>query len=204
VDGKRAIITGTFVTPGKVHDSQPYLGRLDRQRDRFGFKVQSAGLDAGYFTPHIRKGLTERALYGVIGHSRPTHREGHLRKKDFTYDETAGCCLCPQNQVLRYRTATRGYVSDTSICRACEMLGRCTASKNRVQAVTRHIWQDSKDEIDSNRYEDQGKAIHKRRKETVGRSFADGKEPHGRRYARFRGLSTGCRRNARFPPPAKT
>jgi len=193
VDGKCAIITDTFVTPGNIHDSQPYLGRLDRQRKQFGFKVQSAGLDAGYFTPHICKGLTERTIYGVIGYSRPTHREGYLRKKDFTYDETADCYLCPQNEILRYRTTNRDgyreYVSEPSTCRACELLGQCTASKNHVKVVTRHVWQDYKDEVNSHRYEDQGKAIYKRRKETVERSFADGKELHGHRYARFRGLS---------------
>ena len=193
VDGKCAIITDTFVTPGNVHDSQPYLKRLDRQRERFGFKVQSAGLDAGYFTPHICKGLTERTIYGVIGYSRPTHREGYLRKKDFVYDESSDCYLCPQNQILHYRTTTRDgyreYVSDPSFCCSCDLLGQCTTGKNCIKVVTRHVWQDYKDEINSHRYEDQGKAIYKRRKETVERSFADGKELHGHRYARFRGLS---------------
>ena len=33
-----------------------------------------------------------------------------------------------------------------------------------------------------------GKAIYKRRKETVERSFADAKQLHGHRYARFRSL----------------
>ena len=193
VDGKCAIITDTFVTPGNVHDSQPYLGRLDRQRGRFDFKTSAVGLDAGYFTPHICKGLTERTIYGVIGYSRPTHRAGYLRKNDFTYDETSDCYLCPQNQVLSYRTTNRDgyreYASDPDVCRSCELRGQCTASKNCVKVVTRHIWQEYKDEVNSHRYEDYGKAVYKRRKETVERSFADGKELHGHRYARFRGLS---------------
>lgn len=46
VDGKHAIITDTHVTD-IVHDSQPYLGRLDRQVERFGFVVEAVGLDAG-------------------------------------------------------------------------------------------------------------------------------------------------------------
>ncbi|WP_038013164.1 transposase, partial [Terasakiella pusilla] len=33
------------------------------------------------------------------------------------------------------------------------------------------------------------KAIYKRRKETVERSFADAKQLHGHRYARLRGLT---------------
>lgn len=58
-----------------------------------------------------------------------------------------------------------------------------------MKVVTRHVWQEYKEEVNSHRYEDKGKAIYKRRKETVERSFAEGKELHGHRYARFRGLS---------------
>ncbi|AIO63947.1 hypothetical protein DM76_1808 [Burkholderia mallei] len=43
VDAKHAIITDTHVTPASVHDSQPYLDRLDRQRERFEFKVEAVG-----------------------------------------------------------------------------------------------------------------------------------------------------------------
>ena len=38
---------------------------------------------------------------------------------------------------------------------------------------------------------DLGKRLYARRKETVERSFADAKELHGHRYARFRGLAQG-------------
>ncbi len=55
--------------------------------------------------------------------------------------------------------------------------------------MTRHIWQDHKEKINSHRYTEQGKDIYKRRKETVERSFADSKQLHGHRYARLRGIS---------------
>lgn len=45
------------------------------------------------------------------------------------------------------------------------------------------------DELDSHRLTKSGKRIYRRRKETVERSFADSKEMHGVRYARFRGLA---------------
>lgn len=49
------------------------------------FDVAAAGLDAGYFTPAICKGLEERGIYGVIGYRRPTHREGYFYKREFVY-----------------------------------------------------------------------------------------------------------------------
>lgn len=44
----KASTTDSFVAPGNVHDTQPYLGRLDRQCERFKLKPFVVGLDAGY------------------------------------------------------------------------------------------------------------------------------------------------------------
>lgn len=63
VDGVHSLITDTHVTAANVHDSAPYLDRLDRMRKRFGLEGAAAGLDAGFFTPHICKGLIERDGY---------------------------------------------------------------------------------------------------------------------------------------------
>jgi hypothetical protein len=65
VDGRHAIITDTHVTAANVHDSGPYLGRLDRQRERFSFAIRAVGVDAGYKAAAITQGLEERNLYGV-------------------------------------------------------------------------------------------------------------------------------------------
>lgn len=56
-----ALIVDTHVTPGNVHDSQPYLARLDRVMERFDLAVSAVGLDAGYFTPQVCRAFsTER------------------------------------------------------------------------------------------------------------------------------------------------
>jgi transposase len=72
VDGRLGIITDTHVTPANVHDSIVYLGRLDRQRKRFGFDVGAVGLDAGYATSGIAQGLEQLKILGVTGYRRPT------------------------------------------------------------------------------------------------------------------------------------
>jgi transposase len=192
VDGRYAIITDSHVTPANVHDSIPYLGRLDRQRSRFDLAVRAVGLDAGYSTAGIAQGLEDRDILAVIGYSRPTHREGYLRKRDFTYERAADGYRCPNGQLLTYRTTNRGgyreYRSDPAICRSCPLLASCTASCNTTKTLTRHVWQEAKERIDANRLTPWGKSLYKRRKETVERSFADAKQLHGHRYARFRGL----------------
>jgi transposase len=192
VDGRCAIITDSHVTPASLHDSIPYLGRLDRQRQRFGFAVAAVGLDAGYYTAGIAQGLVERRIDGVIGYSRPTHREGFLRKRAFVFEPALDGYRCPQGQLLGYRTTNREgyrqYHSDPVRCRACPLLASCTTSANTTKIVTRHLWQDAKERIDANRLSAWGKLVYRRRKETIERSFADAKQLHGHRYARFRGL----------------
>jgi len=94
VDGNLAIITDTHATPANVHDSIVYLDRLDRQRARFGFDTQIVGLDAGYATNGIAKGLEDRDIRGVTGYRNPTPpKAGMMRKSTFVYE--------PQNDGYR-------------------------------------------------------------------------------------------------------
>jgi hypothetical protein len=69
------------------------------------------------------------------------------------------------------------------------LLASCTKNRNAIRTITRHVWQDARERTDAHRLTPWGKAIYKRRKETVERSFADAKELHGHRYARFRSLA---------------
>jgi transposase len=193
VDAKHAIITDTHATPASVHDSVPYLRRLDRQRERFGFRVQAVGADAGYATTAIAKGLEERGIYGVTGYRQANHGEGLFTKRKFRYDASGDVYICPNGQRLSYRTTNREgyrqYHSDAAQCQSCPLRAQCTRSRNMVKVVTRHVWQAARERVDSHRLEPRGKQIYERRKETVERSFADAKQLHGHRYARMRGLS---------------
>jgi len=193
VDGRLGIITDTYTTPANVHDSIVYLARLDRQRARFGFDVAAVGLDAGYATAGIAKGLEERGILGVTGYRNPTPpKPGMMRKKAFVYERAADGYRCPQGQLLAYATTDREglrhYRSDPAICRTCPLLASCTTNAKAQRTITRHVWTDARERVDGHRLTPWGKAIYKRRKETVERSFADAKQLFGHRYARFRGL----------------
>jgi transposase len=192
VDGKHNIITDTHVTPGNVHDSKPYLSRLDRQLTAFNLYPEHVGLDAGYKTAGICKGLEERGIEGVIGYRRPNKKDGYFAKRQFVYDADQNNYICPAGQLIPYNTTNRlgyrEYHSDSQQCRACPFLDQCTRSRNQSKVITRHVWQDSVERTDARRLTTKGKKIYQRRKETVERSFADAKQLHGHRYARYRGL----------------
>jgi transposase len=194
VDDRHNIITDVHVTSGNVYDTIPYLGRIDRQKERFGFDIEAVGLDAGYFTSDICHGLVERDIYGVVGYRAPAGQgiEGGFYKREYIYDKENDYYTCPMGSRLVYRTTTREgyreYGSDPAVCSVCTQRARCTRSKQMRKTITRHVWEDDKEQISAHRLTVRGKAIYKRRKETVERSFADAKQLHGYRYARFRGI----------------
>ena len=129
----------------------------------------------------------------MIGYRTPTHRDGYFYKREYRYDEKLDVYICPNGQLLSYRTTNREgyrqYHSDPDKCRECPVRHKCTQSSNATKVVTRHVWESSRERMDQHRLHRVGKRIYKRRKETVERSFADGKQLHGHRYARMRGLT---------------
>lgn len=50
VNSKLNIITEVFVTPGNVNDIEPYIERLNLQKEKFNFEAEAVGLDTGYNT----------------------------------------------------------------------------------------------------------------------------------------------------------
>lgn len=192
VDGKHGLITDTHVTPGNQHDSQPYIARLDRQLQRFELEPVAVGLDAGYNTAMLCHLIKERQIEPVMGYRRPNKGKGLLRKSAFDYDKENDCYRCPQGELLQYSTTNRAgyreYKSDRNKCKDCPIRSRCTKSETHTRVLTRHVFEAAKEAANETRLSTWGKKIYKRRKETVERSFADAKQHHGHRYARFRGL----------------
>jgi hypothetical protein len=81
----------------------------------------------------------------------------------------------------------RHYHCDVATYKVCPLLSQCTQSKNTQKVITRHIWEADKEKANEIRLSQWGKKVYARRKETIERSFADAKQHHGHRYARFRG-----------------
>lgn len=134
VDGRLGIITDTYTTPANVHDSVVYLGRLDRQRERFQLDVAAVGLDAGYATAGIAKGLEDRQIMGVTGYRNPSRpRPGMMRKSRFVWEGQSDGYRCPEGQLLGYSTTDRNgyrqYKSDPNVCRDCALLSSCTTAQ---------------------------------------------------------------------------
>ena len=174
VDGKNNIIIDCHITPGNVHDSGPYIDRLNQIERNFGLIPGKVALDSGYYSLDILKQLDKKNIFSVIGYRRFSKSKDkkyfkYLPEKDIYVDKRTG-------EIFRYRnidrTGYKQYKSD---------------DKNEKKIVRRHINADYYDEARLRRISKEGKLLYKRRKETVERSFADSKQNHGYRYAQYRG-----------------
>ena len=100
--------------------------------------------------------------------------------------------ICPNNQVLKYSTTNRdGYrefKSNGKECASCPYLSQCTKSKNHVKVITEHVWNNYLEEAAETRYTLGSSDIYAKRKETIERCFADGKENFGLRFTRYKGI----------------
>ena len=193
VDGKHGIILDTYTTAGNINDSQPYIQRLDHTLERFKLNPIAVGLDAGYFTAPVAECLERRGILGVFGYRRPSRTKNAFKKKHFKYNKDNDTYLCPAGQELIYKTTTRSgyreYHSDAKQCAFCPARGDCTKSQNMKKVVTRHIYSEAVERANIMRLSPYGRKTYRRRSETVERSFADAKQHHGHRYARFRSLA---------------
>ena len=193
VDKKYNIITDTFVTPGNVNDVKPYIERLKYQIGKWGFDVRVAGLDAGYNTAAICKQIYELGIEAAMGTRRGCHQKGKYGKYKYTYLPEWDICICPERSCLQYTTTNRQgyreYKCSNDRCVNCPGREQCLSAKQTTKTIRRHVWEDYKDKAWTFTYTEYGKRIYSRRKETIGRGFADAKELHGLRYCRMRGIA---------------
>ena len=189
---RHGFVLETVVTPGNVHDSVAFDEVYNRVTASFP-ETETIVADSAYKTPHICKKVFEDGRVLSTAYKRPQTMKGGHEWWKYVYDEYYDCVLCPEHQVLSYRTTNREgyreYRSDPRICVNCPTRHLCTHSKDCVKTVQRHIWRDYEDLADDARHTPEYRELYQRRKETIERVFADAKEKHAMRYTQYRGLA---------------
>lgn len=185
---KHGWILDFTVSPGNEHDSRTFKGLYDKLAH---LGIEYCVVDAGYKTPAIAKLLLDDGVKPLFPYKRPMTKAGFFKKSDFVYDEAYDCYLCPNDQMLPYRTTNRDgyreYKSDGKVCEGCPYLSQCTASRNHVKLITRHIWEPYMEMCEDIRYTTGMKELYSHRKETIERIFGSAKENHGFRYTQMYG-----------------
>jgi len=188
---KNGFILGNHVSAGNVHDSRNFEHILNQVTERFD-TVEAASADAGYIAPHIVWMLDKKNIRPVLPYKRPQTKDGFFKKYEYVYDEYLDVYICPNNKELIYSTTDRNgkkhYKSTPHICKRCEMINRCTHSKNKQKVIERHVWAEHLEKADHLRHTYRNKEIYKQRSQTIERVFADAKVKHAMRDIKYRGI----------------
>ena len=185
---KNGWILGYTVHPGNLHDSRTFKSLYDKIKN---IGIETLIADAGYKTPAIAKLLLDDGIKPLFPYKRPMTKEGFFRKYEYVYDEYLDSYICPNDQLLTYRTTNRDgyreYKSCGTACASCPYLSQCTESKDHVKVVTRHIWESYMEMCEDIRHTLGMKELYSKRKETIERIFGTAKENHGLRYTQMFG-----------------
>ena len=192
VDSKCNIIVDCHITKGNVHDSKPFIERMNYIEKTYNFKIKEIGVDSGYDTLEIKKYFEEKGIFGVIAYRRYGQGETKVRKYEFKYSKTSDCYICPKTGVILPYTGRIDrngykYYSSKENCKNCPYIKEC-CPKQQYRIIRRLLCEELNEKSRERRLSERGKEMYKRRKETIERSFADSKNNHGYRYAMYKGI----------------
>ena len=189
---KNGFVLETEVTPGNVHDSVAFDDVYDKVVEKHP-EVKAVTADSAYKTPHIAKKVFDDKRVLNTAYKRPQTKKGNHPYYEYVYDEYYDCIICPEYKILNYSTTNRDgyreYKSNPDICRNCPTRHLCTASKDCVKTITRHIWHEYIEQCEDIRHTPEYADLYRERKEKIERVFADAKEKHAMRYTPYRGLN---------------
>lgn len=141
---KNNYILGFHLTPGNIHDSVSFPSLYNQiKKDYKG--IQNIVVDSGYKILAIAKLIIDDEKTPIMPYKRPMTKDGFFKKYEYICDEYYDCIICPNDQVLKYRTTNRDgykeYKSNPKVCKTCPYLNQCINSKNHTKVVMRHIWE---------------------------------------------------------------
>ncbi len=194
-DAKTRIITDCYTTTGSTQEGPILPSRIDYLCDEMGFDVQEVIADRGYGRGPTYSAFRERKIRTYIPLHDPRLGKGKLTPTEFKYHSNTDRYQCPEGYFLDpYEKLDNGLIKRYRIigghCRHCLRRAECLpeSAKNRARFVYRSPHQH---EIDKVRVRQATRAFVGKmilRKWTIEGLFAEAKQFHGLRRARYRGL----------------
>lgn len=175
--------------PANMHDSKAFMPFFEEKLLNFNPEVICS--DSAYNTALIAKNVQEKGINLLVPYSRQKGQKTTFGKRDFEYYYEIDTFMCPNKKLLEpWNISKHGYIEyriHESECGDCPFKKECLKNY-KFKTVRRHLYDDCLLLTRDYRLSPEGKEIYKKRKETIERVFAEGKERHCLRYSRYRGL----------------
>lgn len=182
-------IMGYEVNPGNMYDSKAFLPFFENKL--LIFKPETICADAGYANALCAHIVQENNCKLLVPYSAPKGQRTEFGKRAFEYIAEIDNFICPNRKLLvPWNINKDGYIEykiHESECRNCPYKKECLKGY-AFKTVRNHLYEDCMLICRDYRLSEEGKKIYPQRKQTIERIFADGKENHGLRYTRFKGL----------------
>lgn len=129
------------MTPGDVHDSQPYLKQLEYVNKNV-VSIKAAAADSAYDFPLAHRVL-EEMLIGFFVVPQPTHDciKAELKRDVFTDDEQRDIYVCPNGKMLRHKRLYHSasglfweYWAEKKDCCSCPLQQKCLNETDKAGA----------------------------------------------------------------------
>ncbi|MCA9903453.1 MAG: IS1182 family transposase [Anaerolineae bacterium] len=190
--GKDRIILAALVTPASIMDNTPMLDLERWVRFRWSLLPAIAVGDAKYGTVANITGLEQDGLRAYMPQPNFGRRTKFYAQSLFQYDQERDMFLCPQGQELplwkhSFSEHEDVYRADAVICNACPVKAACTGSKSG-RYVRRSFLHEYLDRAAGYRETEAYKKALRKRQVWVEPLFGEGKQWHGMRRFRLRGL----------------
>ncbi len=194
-DTDSRMITDAYATTGARHECPILSERIEYQCNVLGLAIKEVIADRGYGRGPTYAQLREQKIRHYIPMHDATTGRGKLTPSNFKYDRRKDRYRCPEGHYLypyekTERGSVRRYRTTGGHCRRCPMSSSCLPDNQKFRArfVYRGIHQD---EVEAVRRRQSTAAFRQRlveRKWKIEGLFGEGKENHGLRRARHRGL----------------
>ena len=190
--GKARVILAAFVTPASVMDHTPMLDLVRWVRFRWHLRPQLAVGDSRYGTVPNIVGLEQDGIRAYLAIPDINPRKHLYRADAFVYEAARDRYLCPQGQPLarltrRNRTEVIVYHAPAAICNACPVKAKCTEA-DTGRRLLRSFYQAELDRAKAYRHTEAYHKALRKRQVWVEPLFGEGKQWHGMRHFRLRGL----------------
>lgn len=176
VDDKEGLIVSSDVVTD-ANDQNQFSNQVNQANETLEKNCENACGDAGYAKTDDLKTIDDQNIHAVV----PSQKQASSKppkpfdKENFTYDPRHDCYICPEGQILTYRSTNqenqRHYrAARPSVCRRCPYFGVCTqAAQGRsiIRLVNEHL----KEKLEKQYLQPESQAIYKRRKEKVELPF---------------------------------
>jgi len=197
VDDAEGVITAMETTSGEVEENARLFALIEQSERNTGVSVRTAVADAQYGTVENFRECARRGIKSHMADLAETHKNtgrktGIFDENDFVYVPEEDVYICPAGHFMKRRRHKKKrkayeYALSAKFCNACELKSKCTKSKHG-RSIKRH---EDHELIEAARAESKSRAARRdrtRRKHFAEGAFADAKNNHGFKRARWRRL----------------